>query len=391
MDQGMSSKKVYRVTTAGLDLRDVRLIEIVFKHSQYNKYEFALVGADQAREIDLLIANTAEAAGLDAIANLRAARHEVPVIAALPRGAVSSTRHAISIDRLTLQLLPILNRVIDIEFNPQAASQASAPTSSAAAELPKPVSATPINASQVSPNTNQFSAPNPNSAASASTPTPTPTSTPTSLSPLNAASTAPASAPAQYVSPVQAQKSNLVALPSALGSDGSLIERLRVLIVDDSPTVRQQLAQAFNRMGVISEVAASAAEALSRLSETSFHLALVDVVMPEMDGYKLTKEIKRNKAHKQMPVIILTSKSSPFDLARGALAGCDTYLTKPVPLKDLEAAVVKQLRKALAIDDISGLIRLTTAPGVKPGSAPTAQAHPLRSGASTEARSLNAH
>jgi DNA-binding response OmpR family regulator len=62
-----------------------------------------------------------------------------------------------------------------------------------------------------------------------------------------------------------------------------------------------------------------------------------------------------------MPVIILTSKSSPFDLARGALAGCDTYLTKPVPLKELEAAVVKQLRKALAIDDISGLIRMTSA------------------------------
>jgi DNA-binding response OmpR family regulator len=173
---------------------------------------------------------------------------------------------------------------------------------------------------------------------------------------------APNLAPTAAPVPVPtAPKSNLVALPSAVGPDGSLIERLRVLVVDDSPTVRQQLAQAFNRMGIISEVAASAAEALSRLAETSFNLALIDVVMPEMDGYKLTKEIKRNKACKQMPVIILTSKSSPFDLARGALAGCDTYLTKPVPLKDLEAAVVKQLRKALAIDDISGLIRMTAA------------------------------
>jgi CheY-like chemotaxis protein len=326
----MANKRVYKVTTAGLDLRDVRLIEIVFKHSQYNKYEFALVTGEQVDEVDLLIANTSEAQGLDAISKLRSNKREVPVIAALPRGAVSSTRHAISIDRLTLQLLPILNRVIDIEFNPQ------------------------VNAQQHL-NTVQNIQP----AASPQTPV-----APQYFAPQAAPMSAPA-APVQVSQPAQpapsAPKSNLVALPSAVGPDGSLIERLRVLVVDDSPTVRQQLAQAFNRMGIISEVAASAAEALSRLAETSFNLALIDVVMPEMDGYKLTKEIKRNKACKQMPVIILTSKSSPFDLARGALAGCDTYLTKPVPLKDLEAAVVKQLRKALAIDDISGLIRMTSA------------------------------
>jgi DNA-binding response OmpR family regulator len=347
----MANKRVYKVTTAGLDVRDVRLIEIVFKHSQYNKYEFSLVSADLTDEIDLLIANTSEALGLDAISKLRANKREVPVIAALPRGAVSSTRHAISIDRLTLQLLPILNRVIDIEFNPQAAPPAPA--------------AQPMNAQVAAPA--QYSAPMQMPTAQIQAPQP-------QAQQVQAQQT-PQFQPAQQVQQAShlqqvqqqtqqapaAPKSNLVALPSAVGPDGSLIERLRVLVVDDSPTVRQQLAQAFNRMGIISEVAASAAEALSRLAETSFNLALIDVVMPEMDGYKLTKEIKRNKACKQMPVIILTSKSSPFDLARGALAGCDTYLTKPVPLKELEAAVVKQLRKALAIDDISGLIRMTSA------------------------------
>jgi CheY-like chemotaxis protein len=348
----MANKRVYKVTTAGLDVRDVRLIEIVFKHSQYNKYEFALVTGEQVDEIDLLIANTSEALGLDAISKLRSNKREVPVIAALPRGAVSSTRHAISIDRLTLQLLPILNRVIDIEFNPQLAAQQEArPTASLhsvapAAQQPTPQQAMPQHQPAHQPAPQQFAAPQP-----------APQSQPAAPQPQAQLSQASQPAPV-------APKSNLVALPSAVGPDGSLIERLRVLVVDDSPTVRQQLAQAFNRMGIISEVAASAAEALSRLAETTFNLALIDVVMPEMDGYKLTKEIKRNKACKQMPVIILTSKSSPFDLARGALAGCDTYLTKPVPLKDLEAAVVKQLRKALAIDDISGLIRMT-------GAAPT--------------------
>jgi CheY-like chemotaxis protein len=362
----MTSKRVYKVTTAGLDVRDVRLIEIVFKHSQYNKYEFALVPGDRIDDIDLLIANTVEAQGLDAISKLRSAKREVPVIAALPRGAVSSTRHAISIDRLTLQLLPILNRVIDIEFTPESAQQihpakpalpgSSAPApvyAASATTAPLEPSATMVQmaqplASQSQANVAQASLPQRAPLSNAALPLPLPTAAP------QAAASAP-----------QPVRSNLVAFPSAVGPDGSLIERLRVLVVDDSPTVRQQLAQAFNRMGIISEVAASASEALSRLAETSFNLALIDVVMPEMDGYKLTKEIKRNKACKQMPVIILTSKSSPFDLARGALAGCDTYLTKPVPLKELENAVVKQLRKALAIDDISGLIRMSSAPAAQ--------------------------
>jgi CheY-like chemotaxis protein len=351
----MANKRVYKVTTAGLDVRDVRLIEIVFKHSQYNKYEFSLVSGELADDIDLLIANTSEALGLDAISKLRANKREVPVIAALPRGAVSSTRHAISIDRLTLQLLPILNRVIDIEFSPQAAAQ-----------------------SELSPARGSFNVQPAQAAQVQQAPQLQPAARVQQASPVQPNQAAPA-----------APKTNLVALPSAVGPDGSLIERLRVLVVDDSPTVRQQLAQAFNRMGIISEVAASAAEALSRLAETSFNLALIDVVMPEMDGYKLTKEIKRNKACKQMPVIILTSKSSPFDLARGALAGCDTYLTKPVPLKELEAAVVKQLRKALAIDDISGLIRMTSA--TQPTAAQT-QATAANSSAQSDApqRSMTA-
>ena len=327
----MTSKKIYQVTTAGLDVRDVRLIEIVFKHSQYNKYEFLLVPMTQLESADLLIANTVEPQGLEAISQLQRAHREIPVIAALPRGAVSSTRHAISIDRLTLQLLPILNRVIDLEFSPPQAS----------ATLP----AKHVFTTQPEQRINTIS-----KLAEAALP-----------------------------------KSNLVVLPPALGLDGALTERLRVLIVDDSPTVRQQLAQAFNRMGIVSEVAASARQALDRLAVATFNLALVDVVMPEMDGYKLTRAIKRIKSCRQMPVIILTSKSSPFDLARGALAGCNTYLTKPVPLKDLEQAVIKQLRKSLAIDDISGLIRTSQATSAgSPATAQTSQAlHLNRSMASS--------
>ena len=121
--------------------------------------------------------------------------------------------------------------------------------------------------------------------------------------------------------------------------------RPRVLVVDDSPTVRRQLAVALHRMGLDSEGVNSAREALETLAVRRYELVFVDVIMPEIDGYRLTREIKRNRLLKPMPVVILTSRSSPFDLARGALAGCDSYLVKPVSMQALRDTVARHLQR----------------------------------------------
>ncbi len=121
--------------------------------------------------------------------------------------------------------------------------------------------------------------------------------------------------------------------------------RPRALIVDDSPTVRRQLSLALHQIGLDSEAVASAREALDVLAMRRYEMVLADVVMPDMDGYKLTRTIKRNKALRGMPVIILTSRSSPFDLARGALAGCNSYLVKPVSMQSLRDTVQRHLKK----------------------------------------------
>ena len=118
-----------------------------------------------------------------------------------------------------------------------------------------------------------------------------------------------------------------------------------MLVVDDSPTVRRQLAVALHRMGLDCEGVNSAREALDTLAVRRYELVFVDVIMPEMDGYRLTREIKRNRLLKPMPVVILTSRSSPFDLARGALAGCDSYLVKPVSMQALRETVARHLQR----------------------------------------------
>ncbi len=108
-------RPVFRVAAAGLDERDVRLIEIVFKHSQYNRYDFQLLARPDPQQTDILIVNPATPSGLDALSALRAYSRDIPAVSALPRGTQAAARHAITIDRLTLQLLPTLNRVVEIE------------------------------------------------------------------------------------------------------------------------------------------------------------------------------------------------------------------------------------------------------------------------------------
>jgi DNA-binding response OmpR family regulator len=134
----------------------------------------------------------------------------------------------------------------------------------------------------------------------------------------------------------------------------------RVLIVDDSPSVRRQLALALQHMGIDSEGVGDAQEALDVLSNRRYDLVFVDVMMPDIDGYKLTKRIKKEKSLKGIPIIILTSRSSPFDLARGALAGCNSYLVKPVSLQSLRTTVSRHLLKTIEAQQF-GSVRLSAA------------------------------
>lgn len=124
------------------------------------------------------------------------------------------------------------------------------------------------------------------------------------------------------------------------------LELLAALIVDDSLTVRTQLQGALDRIGVKGALAENGTAALEAIKLKRFDIIFLDVIMPGMDGYALCRQIKSTPATRATPVVMLTSRSSPFDRARGALAGCDTYLTKPIDLKSFYRAVDKVLLKA---------------------------------------------
>lgn len=120
---------------------------------------------------------------------------------------------------------------------------------------------------------------------------------------------------------------------------------LYALVVDDSLAVREQLCGALRRLGINSESAEHAEMALSLTEQCRFDIAFLDVVMPGTDGYELCRNIRRNPHTRSMPVLMLTSRTSPFDRARGMLAGCDHYLAKPITWETFSRAVDKALMK----------------------------------------------
>lgn len=108
--------------------------------------------------------------------------------------------------------------------------------------------------------------------------------------------------------------------------------------------MRKQIEIELKLFGIKVNTAATGEQAIELISNKDYSLIFLDVVLPGIDGYQICKLIKRDKARKKTPGIMLTSKSSPFDRVKGALAGCNTYLTKPVK-QDTFQKTVKKISK----------------------------------------------
>jgi two-component system, cell cycle response regulator len=117
----------------------------------------------------------------------------------------------------------------------------------------------------------------------------------------------------------------------------------RVLIVDDSDIALKYMHNRLRYFGYESELAKSGEEAMALIGKHSYHFVFLDVMMEGMDGYKTCRAIKNNKARLGPPpvVVMLTSRGGTIDKIRGAMAGCDAYLTKPLNEKQLSLVLAK--------------------------------------------------
>jgi len=120
-----------------------------------------------------------------------------------------------------------------------------------------------------------------------------------------------------------------------------------VLVVDDSLAVRKFMEVKLAPFGFNVDYAESGEQAIGLTGEKQYTCVFLDVILPGVDGYQVCKMIKSKKSEtKRTAVVMLTSKSSPFDRIRGTMAGCDAYLTKPVDEEKLLAVIAKFLPSA---------------------------------------------
>ena len=116
-----------------------------------------------------------------------------------------------------------------------------------------------------------------------------------------------------------------------------------VLLIDDSQTVRAALSDRLQRSGYLVETAADGREGMRRLYELRPDVVLLDVVMPDLDGWK-TLELIRDVSN--VPVIMLTTKDTELDRVRGLRGGADDYVGKPFSAAELSARIEALLRRS---------------------------------------------
>ena len=130
--------------------------------------------------------------------------------------------------------------------------------------------------------------------------------------------------------------------------DQSDQRKLRVLVVDDARDVRNLVAAHLKRGGHQVLLAADATQALDIVDQEQIDLAIVDIMMPGMNGYELTEKLRERPATEELPIIVLTARAGGADRAHAFRVGADSYIQKPFELQRLtdEIASVMMLADA---------------------------------------------
>ena len=124
-----------------------------------------------------------------------------------------------------------------------------------------------------------------------------------------------------------------------------------ILVVDDQPQNNELLEAHLVPQGYEIIKATSGQEALEKLAGNEIDLILLDVMMPGMDGFEVTRRVRQDKKNRLMPIILVTALRETEDRIKGIKAGCDDYISKPYDKMELLARV-QSLLKVKAYNDL---------------------------------------
>lgn len=124
----------------------------------------------------------------------------------------------------------------------------------------------------------------------------------------------------------------------------------KILLVDDSSTTLLMEQMLFARYGNYNLIVArDGREAIEKALAEQPDLILMDVIMPNMDGFNACREMRKMEKLRRVPIILVTSRSEPSNVENGFASGCNDYLTKPIDGPELLEMVNTYLGSASAV------------------------------------------
>lgn len=132
----------------------------------------------------------------------------------------------------------------------------------------------------------------------------------------------------------------------------------RILVVEDDAHTRKLMCAVLSQHGYDPLSACDGIEALEMLDSHHVDLIVLDLMMPRMDGYELTEQLRRGGS--DIPILMVTAKEKPVDKRRGFLIGTDDYMVKPVDEEEMILRIAALLRRARIVSERSLTVGSTT-------------------------------
>jgi two-component system, OmpR family, response regulator len=129
---------------------------------------------------------------------------------------------------------------------------------------------------------------------------------------------------------------------------------MRILLIEDDVKVASLVARGLKEEGFAVDLAADGEEGLLKARTEAYDTAIVDIMLPKLDGLTLIEELRRENVN--IPILILSAKRSVDDRVRGLQRGGDDYLTKPFAFSELLARVQALIRRTTAVSEPNSLV-----------------------------------
>ncbi|MBT8399116.1 MAG: response regulator transcription factor, partial [Rhodothermia bacterium] len=121
----------------------------------------------------------------------------------------------------------------------------------------------------------------------------------------------------------------------------------KILVVEDDPDIAGLISIHLGDLGYDPDVAVTGRAALARLEQDTYQLVVLDIMLPEMDGFEVCKRIR--ETDRKIPILVLSARTEEVDKVLGLELGADAYMTKPFSLRELVARI-KSIFRRIEVD-----------------------------------------